>query len=88
MADLTSIQLAILRALNFDSGYGGFVIGNIASFVARQPGHESNRAHSALISLECRTLERAGLLRRLDDETPIAWCIASGETTDGGMSNG
>ena len=78
MVDLTSCQRAILKAVNRNTGAArsGFAVGDIAVLVGRQPGHEGNRAHSALVSRECRSLERAGLLCRLDDEKPVVWCIA------------
>jgi hypothetical protein len=80
MANLTDLQRAILKAINRSTGAvrSGFAVGDIAFLVGRQLGHESNRAHSALVSRECKALEKAGLLCQLDDEKPIVWCIADG----------
>lgn len=89
MADPTDFQRAIMLVVG--RGIGGFCVADIASLIGRQPGHDSTRAHSALVSRECLAMERAGLLVRLDDQKPIAWLAAPsppvGETpaqADGG----
>lgn len=70
---MTDMQATILRAIDAHFGIHGFLVGDIAPFIARQPGHESNRQHSALISRELRALEKAGLVCRLDDLKPVVW---------------
>lgn len=69
---LNHFQRAILSAVG--PGEGGFAVAEIAVLVGRQPGYDSDRAHSGLIGQECRALERAGLLRRLNAKRPVAWC--------------
>jgi hypothetical protein len=56
-----------------DSGYA---TRGIAEFVARQPGHESTRQHSALVGAALRLLADCGYIARLDDQKPTIWCKA------------
>jgi hypothetical protein len=70
--DLTPIDQAILSSLQKD---GGWIIRDIAGGIP-QPAGMSNRQHSALINQRLHIMETNGLVRRLDDEKPIAWVKA------------
>lgn len=76
MTELTSFQRELLAVVNLGSGFGGFSVKDIAHLINLNREHKygENSAYSALIRRECLQLEKAGLLRRLDDERPIAWC--------------
>ncbi len=74
---MTDIQKAVLKVVGrMCSMFSGYSTGDIAYYIARQPGRTSNRQHSALIGRELRALESAGLIRRLDDQKPVVWCKA------------
>jgi len=72
---LTDIQSTVLTAVSrLCTAESGFYTGEIAVFVGRQPGRESNQQHSALVLRTLKELEQAGLVSRLDDRKPVVWC--------------
>lgn len=72
---MTDMQAAILSVVErICSPDSGFTTGEIADCVARQPGRDSNRKHSAYVLQELCALEAIGRVRRLDDKMPIVWC--------------
>lgn len=69
------MQVAIMSVVEWlCTGDTGYSTSAIARFIGRQPGHDSDRKHSALILRELRALEKAGRVHRLDDKLPIVWC--------------
>ncbi len=72
---MTDLQKAVLSLV--ERRFDGYCTGDIAALSARQPGSDSNRQHSALIGRALRALEKAGLVRRLDDKKPVVWCRQS-----------
>lgn len=79
---MTSFQQAILTVVTRYTGKRVFCVRDIAYLIVRQPGYETNAAHSRLISRECKALEAAGVLRRMDDGKPIVWCVVEGHSKD------
>lgn len=74
---MDDIRQVVLRTVDkVCSDNSGFCTGDIANLIGRQPGHESNQQHSALIGRELRALEKAGLVGRLDDKKPVVWVKA------------
>jgi hypothetical protein len=72
---MTDMQTLLLRWVEKHcTSESGYCTVEIAAMVARQPGHESNRQHSALIQREMRALEAMRLVHRLDTKLPIVWC--------------
>lgn len=71
---MTDLQAVVLSVVNrFCGTSSGFCTGELAAHIGRQPGHEGNHQHSALIGRELRALERAGLVGRLDNLKPVVW---------------
>jgi hypothetical protein len=72
---MTDFQRVVLEAVNsrcsIDSGYA---TGGLAMWIGRQPGHETNRQHSALVGKALRDLHGKGLVGLLDDKKPPIWC--------------
>ena len=71
---LKNVQSSVLALLG--NSVGGFCTRDLAPLIGRQPGHESNRKHSALIHKACAQLEGHGRIKRLDNEKPVAWTKA------------
>lgn len=74
---MTEMQTIVLRLVETHCQYDvGHLTSFFAGLVARQPGRDSNRKHSAFVSGVLHELEVLGHVRRLDDKTPIVWCKA------------
>ena len=74
---MTDMQATILKVINrFGAHDISTTTAEVAIFVARQPGRDSNRQHSAYVLQELCALEALGHIRRKDDRTPIHWVKA------------
>lgn len=74
---MTEMQTILLRLLDrFTNAHTYWSTADLALMVGRQPGQDSDRQHSALISRELRALEKAGRVARLDGRKSILWRIA------------
>jgi hypothetical protein len=67
-------EIVLLRELARLSDSAGWDVANLAGMVRRRAG-DTDRMHSAYISRLLLGMERRGLVKRLDDEKPIAWQI-------------
>jgi len=75
VAPLTELQEAVLLVVKRHTAPGSGCSTNwVASFIGRQPGKESNRKHSALVSEVLHELESLGRIRRKDGRSNISWC--------------
>jgi hypothetical protein len=75
MTEMQSILLDLVsRICTTDSGW---CTSEFALLVGRQPGHDSDRKHSALILRELKALEASGYVCRLDGQAPRVWCKAA-----------
>lgn len=73
---MTDMQATIMQVVDRFGSPAAFETADIAFLVARQPGRDSNRKHSAYVLQELCALEALGLIRRKDDRTPILWVKA------------
>ena len=73
-----AIEQLILQKLVDVHRSSGLIVGDFAPLIARQPGRESNRKHSAFVAAQFLDMEARGLIRRADDQKPILWQIADG----------
>lgn len=75
VASLTEMQRIVLDVVNRHTSPGSGCSTNwVASFIGRQPGKESNRKHSAMVSEVLHELESLGRIRRKDGRSNISWC--------------
>lgn len=71
---MDDFQAAVLSAVNrWCETHAGYTTTVLASRIGRQPGAESNQQHVARVLRALLALEKAGLVRRMDDEKPMAW---------------
>lgn len=66
---LTEYHQKVLAVLDTEAA---FVTGDVAKRVTPRFGH-SNRTHSGAVRSWLLELEHAGLVKRLDDQTPACW---------------
>jgi hypothetical protein len=72
---MTDFEETVLKVVDcWCSPTSGYAVTGLAPLVGRQPGHDSDRAHSAFVSRALLSLERAGRVRRMDADKPIVWC--------------
>lgn len=75
VAALTEMQQIVLDLVNRHTAPGSGCSTNwVASFVGRQPGKDSSRKHSAMVSEVLHELESLGYIRRLAGRAYISWC--------------
>lgn len=64
------------KTLDTLEGKGGYLTRDIAARVKPQFG-QNKRAHSAAVRGWLRSLEKRGLVSRLDNELPVVWVAKS-----------
>lgn len=70
---MTGADMDVLCVLD---GAGGFTTGDVAKRVSFRFGH-NKRTHSAAVRAILLGLERQGLVKRMDDQTPVCWVLSS-----------
>ena len=74
---MTDFERAVFLAVERLCGKAyGYATGGIANAVGRQPGHDSDRAHSQCVRHALRSLEKQRLVARMDDQLPVIWVRA------------
>jgi DNA-binding HxlR family transcriptional regulator len=59
----------------------GSCASDLMHLIGRQPGAETDALHKAAIRRELKALERDGLVRRMDEDYPIAYMLTNKEPT-------
>lgn len=70
------IEDKILEVLARTVASSGRTNADIAWRIGRQPGMGTPRQHAAFVKGILLSMEKRGLIKRMDDEKPIVWQIA------------